>query len=296
MKIIVFGGSGFLGSHVADELTTLGHDVTIFDRVTSRYLNKKNKMIVGNVLDADSVDAAVRGQDVVYNFAGMADLNASITRPYETIELNVLGNIRVLQAAAKANVSRFVYASTVYVFSKKGSFYGISKNVSERVVEEFFRQHDLPFTVIRYGSVYGPRSDKTNRIHRILMEALETKKVVFQGNGEEEREYIHVRDAARLSTQILSPEYKNRHIILTGGERFKYRDLLNIITEILNNDVTIEYKNQDYQGHYTSTPYSFSPDTSYKLVANPFIDFGQGLLESIEQIHRDLLASKQGAQ
>lgn len=288
MKVIVFGGSGFLGSHVADELTRTGHSVTIFDRITSPYLGPKQKMVIGDILDASGVSSAMRGHDVAYNFAGLADLNASIERPKETFELNVLGNINILEAAAKAKLKRYVYASTVYVFSEKGSFYGISKRASEKVIEEYAKQTELPFTILRYGSVYGPRCDAKNRIYRLLRQALESGKITFQGNGEEEREYIHVRDAARLSVAILKEKFVNQHIMLTGTERYKYRDLLKIIKEIMHERVQVIYLNEDYKGHYSLTPYSFSPNISHKLVANPFTDFGQGLLETIEDIYRQM--------
>lgn len=288
MKAIVFGGAGFLGSHVADELSAAGHTVTIFDVTTSKYLQDSQKMIQGDILDSLAVKAAVKGHDVVYNFAGLADLNHSIERPKETLELNVMGNLNVLEAARDAQVKRYLYASTVYVFSKQGSFYGISKYASEKIVEEFSRQHEMDFTILRYGSVYGPRCDSKNRIYRLLKEALESGRIVFQGNGDEEREYIHVRDAAKLSVQVLGANYRNRHIMLTGTERYRYDDLLQMIREILNNKIKIVYLNEEYQGHYVKTPYSFSPAVSHKLVANPFTDFGQGLLETIEEINAQM--------
>jgi UDP-glucose 4-epimerase len=288
MKAVVFGGSGFLGSHVADELTRSGHLVTVFDKTPSKYLHGDQKMIQGDILDEVAVRAATKGQDVVYNFAGLADLNVSIERPKETLELNVMGNLNILEAARACQIKRYLYASTVYVFSKQGSFYGISKYASEKVVEEFSHQHDMDFTILRYGSVYGPRCDEKNRIYRLLKEALQSGKIVFQGNGEEEREYIHVRDAAKLSVRVLHAKYKNRHIMLTGTERYRYSDLLQMISEILNHKIKIVYLNENYNGHYVRTPYSFSPTVSHKLVANPFTDFGQGLLETIEEINAEM--------
>ena len=85
-KIIVFGGSGFLGSHVADELTKKGHDVTIFDIIKSKYLNSNQKMIVGDILNQKSVKEAIDGADYVYHFAAIADIYEALTaadRPYK---------------------------------------------------------------------------------------------------------------------------------------------------------------------------------------------------------------------
>ena len=289
MRVIVFGGAGFLGSHVADELTNRGYEVTIFDCRPSQHLLPKQKMIVGDILDSNCVEKAVDGFEVVYNFAGLADLNASISRPVQTIHLNVLGNTHILNACAHAKtVKRYIYASTLYVFSNKGSFYGVSKRCSEQIIEEFHRELGLNYSILRYGSVYGTRSDRQNRIYRILRQALLEKKIVFEGSGEEEREYIHVRDAAVLSVDVLNEAFENQHVILTGVERFRYSELLNIINEVFDNSLKIEYLKQDYRGHYMITPYSFRPTPGKKLVSNPFVDFGQGMLETIFEVYEHL--------
>jgi UDP-glucose 4-epimerase len=230
----------------------------------------------------------VKGRDVVYNFAGLADLNASIADPVTTVSLNVMGNLNVLEACRAEQVDRFVYASSVYVFSRKGAFYGASKKSAELIIEQYAEQFGLPYTIIRYGSVYGARADATNRIYRILHEALTENRITFPGDGAEEREYIHGRDAAILSVDILDDKYRNQNVILTGIERFKYAELLAMIREMMDNKVEIEMKGEDYEGHYTLTPYSFSPTIGVKLVNNPSIEFGQGLLECMEAVFQEL--------
>jgi UDP-glucose 4-epimerase len=194
----------------------------------------------------------------------------------------------VLEACRRASVERFLYASSVYVFSTKGAFYGASKKASELLVEEYRRQYNLNYTILRYGSVYGERADDTNRIYRLLREALTERRITFLGNGLEEREYIHGRDAARLSADVLAPEYCNANVMLTGGERYRYTDLLQLIREILDSRVEIALLDQEYKGHYQLTPYTFAPSIGKKLVSNPSVDFGQGLLECIQTLCHDL--------
>lgn len=160
------------------------------------------KVIEGDIMDADAVADAVAGHGVVYNFAGLADLNDSIDRPVETVQLNVMGNLNVLEASRAAKVERFVYASSVYVFSHKGAFYGASKKSSELIIEQYGDQYDLDYTIVRYGSVYGERADASNRIYRLIRQALTEGKITFPGDGSEEREYIHGRDAGKLSVDI----------------------------------------------------------------------------------------------
>lgn len=287
MKVLVFGGSGFLGSYVVDELINKGHEVTIFDRQPSKYIIRNTKMVVGDILTSSEVEKTVQDNEVIYNFAGFADLNRSIKCPSETINLNIIGNLNILEACRKYSVKRFVYASSAYVFSKKGGFYGVSKKCSEQLIEEYAGQFGLDYTVIRYGSVYGERAGASNRIYRILKQALTEEKITFAGDGTEEREYIHARDAACLSVQILDNKFINQHVILTGIERFNYADLLKMINEIMGSHLNIEMLHREYKGHYELTPYSFSPTIGVKLINNPCIDFGQGLLECIETIYKE---------
>jgi UDP-glucose 4-epimerase len=288
MKVLVAGGSGFLGGYVVDELIDRGHQVTIFD-INPPRAGVAARFVRGNILDTQAVAAAVDGNEVVYNFAGLADLNDSIDKPVETVSLNVIGNLNVLEAARQRGVKRFVYASSVYVFSHKGAFYGASKKSSELIVEQYGEQYDLDYTVIRYGSVYGERADANNRIYRILRQALLDKKISFPGDGLEEREYIHGRDAAKLSVDVIESEkYRNQNVILTGVERFKYSQLLDMIREMLNGGVEIEMLGNEYKGDYVLTPYSFSPKVGLKLVNNPSIDFGQGLLDCINHVYQEL--------
>jgi UDP-glucose 4-epimerase len=175
------------------------------------------------------------------------------------------------------------------VFSQKGAFYGASKKSSELIVEQYGEQYDIDYTIVRYGSVYGERANSNNRIYRILREALTEHKITFKGNGLEEREYVHGRDAGKLSVDVLEDnKYCNQNVILTGIERFRYSDLLGFVKEMLNNEVSVEMLDQDYEGHYTLTPYSFSPSIGVKLVNNPSVDFGQGLLQCINHVFNEL--------
>jgi UDP-glucose 4-epimerase len=287
-NIIVFGGAGFLGSYVVEELVKRGHKVTVYDRKAPVGIKNGFQFIEGDIMDGSAVSAAVAGQNAVYNFAGLADLNDSIDRPVETVELNVMGNLNVLEACRAAKVERFVYASSVYVFSHKGAFYGASKKSSELIIEQYGEQYGLDYTIVRYGSVYGERADASNRIYRLIRQALTEGKITFAGDGSEEREYIHGRDAGKLSVDILGEVYAGQHVILTGIERHRYSDLLALVREMLNGEVDIEMLDQDYNGHYVMTPYSFSPTVGVKLVNNPSIDFGQGVLECVEHVFQEL--------
>ena len=203
---IVFGGSGFLGSHVADNLSEHGYNVTLFDIQPSPYIRPDQTMIVGDILNSDKVNNALKNQNVVFHFAGLSDLDKGTDQPLEVVNQNILGTINLLNGAVKNNIKRFVFASTIYVYSRLGGFYRCSKQATELFIEEFKSRYGLDYTILRYGSLYGTRANDSNGVRRYLLQALRDGKITYPGTGDEMREYINVKDAARLTTDILSPE------------------------------------------------------------------------------------------
>jgi len=283
-RVCVIGGSGFLGSHVADALSAAGHQVCIYDRRPSSWLNGDQEMMAGDLLDLDRLSAAISGAEYVYNFAALADLNEALSKPLETVRVNVLGNANVLEACRQSGVRRFIYASTVYVYSREGSFYRCSKQSAEHYVEEYQAAYGLDYTVLRYGSLYGPRSDRTNGLWRIVNEALKTGKIRYAGSAEAMREYIHVEDAARASVAALGEEFRNQHVVLTGQEPMRVMDLLKMLAEILGIPQAVEFEETEYAGHYVRTPYAYQPKLGRKYVPPMHVDLGQGLLQLIAEV------------
>jgi UDP-glucose 4-epimerase len=286
-KVLVFGGLGFLGQYLTDELARRRYQVTVADLPGNPPADLPADFKPCDIMDRSAVQHLCRqGFDFVYNLAGFANLDAAAAEPYRTLELNVLGNVNILDALVLHPPKRFVYASSAYAMNDKGSFYGISKLTSEKIVEEYQRKQGLPFTILRYGSVYAERDFDNNYIYRLVQEALRTGKIVHSGDGHEVREYIHALDAARLSVDILEDEgFRNEHIILTGVDSIRRHDLFLMISEILGHDIQIELQATGYANHYKFTPYAFQPSVSRKLRANPHIDMGQGILECIRAVH-----------
>ena len=154
-KVTVIGGSGFMGSHVADELTNRGYDVTIYDVVPSPWLKTNQKMVEGDIQDLKTLQNCIRDSKYVYHYAGVADIGESANKPIDTIKTNIVGTATCLEACVNENIERFIYASTVYVYSDRGSFYRASKQSAEIIIESFRDKYDLDYTILRYGSLYG---------------------------------------------------------------------------------------------------------------------------------------------
>lgn len=287
IKTIVFGGSGFLGSHVADALTEAGHRVIVYDKGTSPFLNGSQEMITGDILDQAKVERAVKGCDYVYNFAGIADIGEASARPLETIKFNIIGNANILEACRKTAVKRYIFASSLYVYSKAGSFYKSTKQACELLIENYFEIYKVPYSILRYGSLYGPRTDEKNFIYKVISQALSENRIIREGDGEEIREYIHVHDAARISVDILANEYKNQCVIISGNQQMKVKDLLLMIKEMLDNKIKIQYKPVTTSYHYEITPYNFAPKSAKRVIAKNYYDLGQGIIELMQTFHAE---------
>jgi UDP-glucose 4-epimerase len=286
-KILVTGGAGFLGSHLVEALVDRGHAVTVIDRVCSPWLPAAATQIIGDVGNLPELAAAVSGQDVVYHLAGFADLNLARTRPVETVHANILTTVHLLEAMRAAGVQRFLFASTVYVYSREGGFYRCSKQACESYIEEYARTFGLQYTVLRYGSLYGPRADHANGVFRLLEAAIKDRTIAYTGGPDDIREYIHVEDAAQLSVMAMDDEFAQRHVLLTGPSPTRAADLFMMFQEILGHPVTVDYRPSDGpgSGHYSVTPYAYTPKPGRKLVTTHYVDMGQGLLRMVEEIH-----------
>lgn len=289
-KVLVFGGFGFLGYYLVKELLIRNYIVFVADINKNDELINDVHFINCDISNKQSIDEIFNKDtfDVVYNLAGFANLDKAIENPLNTLQLNVIGNVNIIDACLTHNVSKFVYASSAYAMSNKGSFYGISKLASEKIIEEYHKKHNLPFVILRYGSVYSEKSYDNNYIYNLVKGAVINGKIDHKGDGKEIREYIHASDAAKLSVDVIESDvYSNTHVILTGTERMQRVELFNMINEILNNKIEVNCNDSGYNHHYKFTPYSFEPSVSKKLIANPHIDMGQGLLECIREVYKN---------
>lgn len=288
-KVVVFGGSGFIGSHVADELTRRGYRVTIFDNCESSWIKKDQKMVIGDILDREAVADVLDGAKYLFHFAGIADIGESRQRPYETTKLNVMGVTTVLEAAVQKKVQRSVFASTMYVYSPYGSFYRASKQAAETIIEAYHQHFNLDFTLLRYGSLYGPRAQGWNGLRSYVDQVVRYGELVYQGTGRERREYIHVCDAAKLSVDVLDDAHKNQAITLTGRQVLNSQEIVDMIFEIAGVESNVHFtESRDGTDHYVMTPYRYTPKSAKKIVPETFVDIGQGILDIVEEIHKEL--------
>lgn len=284
MKVLILGGSGYLGKYLTRESIDRGYDTTVFDVNSIDGVS----FIEGDILSKSGVFSAVEGMDIVYNLSAMADIDECMDNPVKCVECNILGNVNVMEACVKHNVKQFIFASSVYAGGNQCGFYASSKKSSEMLIKDYNKHYGLQYTILRYGTLFGSGAPTTNSITKYLTEAIQNKEINYTGDGSEVRELIHVEDASSLSFDVLENEYKNKTIALVGNHRIKIRDLFMMIKEMLHNDIEIKYNENLSVGrsesHYKISPYGYERDNVYKLLKSFNRELGDSLIEIMGEI------------
>jgi UDP-glucose 4-epimerase len=284
-KVLIIGGSGFLGSNISKILLKRNYIVTIFDKKRSKYLDKKNKVIISNLKNKEKLTRAIKNSDIVYHFAGIADIGDAMQNPLKTCEINIMSTISILDLCVKYKIKRFVFASSIYVHSDQGGFYRISKQASELFIEEFNKRYSLNYTILRFGTVYGPKADKRNNLTKIVSDALKYKKLNYSGGTSKAiRRYIEVSDAAKASCEILNKKYENKNILITGKKNIKITKIMDLLSKILEIKSKPTYQKITKYGHYNVTPYTYIKRPELKFYPKESVTIKEGLISIIKEL------------
>ena len=282
MKITILGGSGFIGSHVVDALISAKHQVIIYDLKKSKYLKKNYRSIKGNINDYFKLGTVIKGADVVFNFAALADIDVARFNPELTAKINILGTLNILKLCNFHKVKVVIHASSIYADSLEGSFYAISKRAVEDYVQEFKKIYNLNYIILRFGSLYGSRADKNNGIQRIVDTLKKKKKIVYRGSNKACRKYINVVDAAKACVKILNKKYFNKCLNITGKKIIKIEKILNFLSENYRIN-KIKYLNEKNTSHYNKRPTPYKIRKSDKLIIKNEENFYKSLLNLVNK-------------
>ncbi|MCX9081598.1 MAG: NAD-dependent epimerase/dehydratase family protein [Candidatus Methanoperedens sp.] len=277
MAVLVTGGSGFIGSHVVDKLKESGFDVLVFDILKPH--RDDITFIKGDITSRDQLNNAMQDIEYVYHIAGASDINKVEKQPVNAVDLNILSTAKVLDAARANDVARVLFASSYFVDSGKGHLYATTKKASEMICSDYNTLYGLPFTILRYGTAYGPRSRGEDVISLFVKRALSGEPLEIHGSGAQSRNFIYVEDLAKGNVAALSEVAKNRTYILEGCRAVTIRELAEIVTRIFDEDLDIRFGSKrpdDYSGDKAS-------NISYKeLRWEPEIDIEVGIRRYIK--------------
>ena len=280
MRILVTGGSGFIGSHVVDELIKDGHQVRILDVKLPHIENVD--FVNGSILDLDAVKKATTEVDVVYHFAGVSNIDKVKDNPLKTIESNILGTANLLERVRIQTISRFILASSVYVYDNGGHLYTYSKRVSENLCKYYQELYDLPYTIIRLATAYGPRSRGEDVISIFVKNSMDGRPISVKGSGRQIRNFIYSEDFAEGCVRALSNKCRNKILTIAGEEQIDIRDLSLLIKSLFNGKVRINIETEndrdsDYSGAIGNVTESYE-----MLDWKPMINLETGIRKYIE--------------
>ena len=286
-KILILGSSGFLGSHLVKFLLK-NNEVVQFDMNPPPQKITGSEFIKGSILDKTLVTSAMKDVDIVYHFAAMTDIDIVNESPAQAIEVNIAGTSNVLEACVQEKIERFIFSSSVYVYSEFGGVYKSTKQACELLIEDYNEMHDLGYTILQLGSVYGPGAKQINLISRLINEALSLKEIHHYGTGEEVRQYIYVKDVVQAAATSIDNNYKNKKIILLGNERITISELMDKIIFYTDSNIQKVFHNDQYGIHYKLSPFHTNPDGAVNLKIETPVLLNSGLKKTINAIKKEL--------
>ncbi|MHC1756385.1 MAG: SDR family oxidoreductase [Methanosarcina sp.] len=262
-KVIVTGGMGFIGSHLAEKLLE-DNEVTIIDneatgKITNieHLLNHKNlTLIKGSIVD-QKLTEIFQGKDYVFHLAAIPSVPRSVKDPCSSNEANITGTLNVLIAAKDARIKKIVFSSSSSVYGDTPTLpkredmpinpqspYAITKATGEMYCRVFEELYGLPTVCLRYFNVFGPRQDPTSQysavIPKFITAIMNDESPVIYGDGEQSRDFTFVKHV--VDANILSCESDKTGIFnVACGKRIKVNELVDMINEILGKNINAKY-------------------------------------------------------
>ncbi len=265
MNILITGGAGFIGSHIAEYFASAGHNVTILDNLSTGYsrniLTSDNiTFIKGDICTQATVAKAAKGADYVFHHAALVSVPLSCQKPADAFNINTLGTLNVLQASLDAGATKVIIASSAAVYGNNpilpkredmlpepASPYAISKLDSEYLARMFYINHGLRTTCLRYFNVYGPRQDPNSdyaaAIPIFLSRARAGEDLVIYGDGGQTRDFVHVLDVVRANVAAMEHGDGGVFNVATGAS-VTIRELAEMIVDITGTGVGIVHEDE----------------------------------------------------
>ncbi len=265
MKVLVTGGSGFIGSHVVDKLAAAGLTPRIYDVIPSPWHEAGTvDTYLGDLDDRTALADAMQGCDAVLHLAAVADVNQVNLDPVFAEKVNARGSLNVLEAARETGIKRVVYASTIWVYNGcseekvnedtqlglANHLYTASKIAGEMYCTSYAELYGVEYTILRFGIPYGTRARPAAVVPQFVRKALAGEPLTIAGGGAQTRRFVYVEDLADGCVAGLLPQAANRVYNLVGTEDTSILQIAEVVKDLLG-DVDIvhtEGRAGDFKG------------------------------------------------
>jgi UDP-glucose 4-epimerase len=273
MKIVVAGGSGFIGSHVVDVLLEQGYEVLIYDLEAPRY-GQSCAFIRGDTRDIDRMAQIFKSGDIIYMLAAEANVNRFFESPFFSNNITADAAISVLEAARRTAVARVILASTEWVYGSlpdageeyitedtpytqnPDHIYTSSKIASELFCKNYQSLYGVNYTIMRYGIPFGERARPETVTPIFVRRIVRGEPITIHGDGSQTRQFIYVKDLARGNAACLNPVAENQIFNLNGKKKISVIQIVRTIEEILGKKASltfIEDRKGNFKGRFISS-------------------------------------------
>jgi UDP-glucose 4-epimerase len=291
LKVLVTGGSGFIGSHVVDKLVEHNYEVRVFDK--TKPIREDVEWFKGDLLSENYVLEACRDVEAVFHLAAIADVNVALSHFATCLMINEMGTMNILKSATAQEVERVILASTTWIYGKtKGKvyedtpipfpdhIYTKTKIGQEQLMYAWNQHHGLPFTILRYDIPYGPRMRSNMAISIFVRKALRQEPITIFGDGSQGRCFIYIEDLAEGNVASLTENAKNEVVNLAGQEFVTLNQIVKNLQEIFGH-IPIKHepaRPHDFRGAVTSIEKAkrllkWKPDTTFKSGLRRYIEY-----------------------
>jgi UDP-glucose 4-epimerase len=272
-RVLITGGAGFIGGHIAEGLAAEGHDITVLDNFEPYYdlgIKEHNvdavrraaennggeyELVEDSITNAELVDTLVSDTDILYHQAAQAGVRKSVEEPAKVNAYNVDGTVNILEAARKHDIERVIIASSSSVYGKPEylpydedhpttpvSPYGVSKLATEQYARVYNEIYGLPTVSLRYFTVYGPRMRPNMAFTNFVSRCLHGESPVIYGDGSQTRDFTYKDDIVRVNKQLLSDDSADGEIMNIGStDNIDILTLAEIIRDEIEPGLEIEF-------------------------------------------------------
>lgn len=260
---LIFGGSGFIGSHFAEALVNKGYEVKVFDNFKNGMANldaiiDKIEIIKGDFFNETDVSSALKNIDYVFHYISTTTPATATKDPIYDIETNIIGSVKMFQCAVKNNVKKIIFPSSGgTIYGEKASVpcketdpvnpvnpYAISKLTIEKYLHYFNYAYGIDYTIFRYSNPYGERQNplgKQGVIPIFLNKIKHDEKPVIYGDGSMIRDYIYIKDAVDATIAVLEKNTKEKVFNVGSGNGTSLNELIDIMSKVVGQKVIPDY-------------------------------------------------------
>ena len=301
MKILITGGSGFIGTILIKKLLLNGYKVNCLDTNNSLNINNKNfKFFKGSVMDSQKLNEASKNVKIIIHLAASMGVRNTDQNFIECLDTNIFGTKKVLEAAKKNNIEHFIFTSSSEIYgdqkkfpiyenfeTKNKSVYAISKNAAEAYVKGYSQKHNINYNIIRFFNVYGPGQNNNFVISKFIEAASNNKPLKVYGNGTQIRSFCHVYDATDGIFEIIKNGKKNcEYNVGNDKEPINIENLAKLVSSIFKKNIRVKKisykysdrkKDREIQKRIPSIK-KIENDTNYK----PEISLKEGIIALVK--------------